>query len=638
MKRTRSQVSPTMSPGADDEGFDAGVNGHNLNGHENEVENAIIVGAGPAGLMLGSNLARYGIKARVLDDRDDKTSTGRADGLQPKTIETFRQFRLADDLLRKGVKIYDISFWSSTTSKPLHRTRREVHYPTEVDVKDPFILLVHQGMVEDIFIEDMRERGIEVTRSTPFSRYVATDDAGAPIEAICQDKKTGSSRSFKTKYLIGCDGAHSNVRKSIAGAQMVGESSNSKWGVLDGVIETDFPDLWSKVVIHSETAGTVLCIPRERNMTRLYIELDRNLQDNVPTQATQEYVMQKAREIMAPFTLTWTNVEWFSVYKVGQRVASTFSAEHERVFITGDAGHTHSPKAAQGMNTSMHDTFNLAWKLNLTIRGLATPDLISTYQHERRKIAQDLINFDFEHAAAFADGDSKALADNFATNVGFISGVGVKYAANVLNYPENAPQGVLRAGELMAPAQLTRYIDANPVDVQIDIPMLGQFRVYFFVPDIHSSSTFLNNVCSHISSSDSVLGRATAAAAKSYAQTNLPPVESDNFIQPGRYTAASQLFTFATVTGMEKSQIEITHLPSLLQKSRWTFYLDDLKDHKTGKSCTEKWLGQVSQDEVAIVNIRPDGYVGSIGRFDGKSDGAAAAQWLDTYYGGFLKA
>ena len=97
-------------------------------------------------------------------------------------------------------------------------------------------------MVEDIFIDDMRERGIEVTRSTPFSRYVATDDAEAPIEAICQDKKTGSSRSFKTKYLIGCDGAHSNVRKSIAGAQMVGESSNSKWGVLDGETARDRPE------------------------------------------------------------------------------------------------------------------------------------------------------------------------------------------------------------------------------------------------------------------------------------------------------------------------------------------------------------------------------------------------------------
>ncbi|OQV06647.1 FAD binding domain-containing protein [Cladophialophora immunda] len=636
MKRTRSQVSPTTAPGADNGGCDAHINGPD----DENVENVIIVGAGPAGLILGSNLARYGIKSKIVDDRPDKTSTGRADGLQPKTIETFRQLRLESSLLQKGVKIYDICFWSSTPTQCLHRTRREIHYPSNLDVKDPFILLVHQGMVEDIFIEDMRERGVEVTRSLPFQHYVATGNPDAPIEAICQDRKTGLSQTLRTKYLVGCDGAHSNVRKSIADAQMVGESSNSKWGVLDGVIETDFPDLWSKVVIHSETAGTVLCIPRERSMTRLYIELDRNLQDTVPPEATQDYVMRKAREIMAPFTVEWTSVEWFSVYKVGQRVASTFSAEHDRVFIAGDAGHTHSPKAAQGMNTSMHDTFNLAWKLNLAIRGLARPELLSTYQQERRKIAQDLIDFDFEHAAAFADGDSKALAANFATNVGFISGAGIKYGPNVLNCPEQIPHGgVLRAGELVAPARVTRYIDANPVDVQLDIPMLGQFRVYFFVPDIHASLQFLRSVCDCISSAESVLGRATAAAARSYATLNLGPVEADEFLQPGRYTSVSRLFTFATVTTMPKSAVEITDLPPLLQKSRWTFYVDDLSDHKTGRSCTEKWLGTVRLDEVAIVNVRPDGYVGSIGRFESKgSNGAAAASdWLDSYYGGFLK-
>ena len=286
----------------------------------------------------------------------------------------------------------------------------------------------------------------------------------------------------------------------------------------------------------------------------------------------------------------------------------------------------------------MHDTFNLSWKLNLAIRGLSGKALVSTYQHERRKIAQDLINFDFEHASAFADGDSKALADNFETNVGFISGVGVKYAPNVLNWPEKSPQGVLRAGELMAPAKVSRYIDANPVDIQLDIPMLGQFRVYFFVPNIHQASDFLRTVCSRISSTDSVIGRASIAAAKSYAQINLPSIEADHFLQPGRYTAASRLFTFATVTSMSKSDVEISDLPTLLQKSRWTFYVDDVKDPISQKGCTEKWLGDVSDGEVAIVNIRPDGYVGSVGRFNGRDDGRAASEWLEAYYGGFLTA
>ncbi|KIW72198.1 hypothetical protein PV04_00410 [Phialophora macrospora] len=625
-----------MAPGADHEGFD--VKMERLGGDGGE--NVIIVGAGPAGLMLGSNLARYGIKSTIVDDRDDKTPTGRADGLQPKTIETLRQLRLDSSLLQKGVQIYDICFWSSTPTQPLHRTRRELHYPAQLDVKDPFILLVHQGMVEDIFIEDMKERGVEVARSRSFQRYEVTDDHDVPIEAIFRSPRTGTNQSLKAKYLVGCDGAHSNVRKSIPGAQMVGESSNSKWGVLDGVIVTDFPDLWSKVVIHSETKGTVLCIPRERNMTRLYIELDRNLQESTPTEATRDYVMKKARDIMCPFTVEWVSVEWFSVYKVGQRVASTFSAEGGRVFIAGDAGHTHSPKAAQGMNTSMHDAFNLAWKLNLVIRGLAKPELLATYQHERRKIAQDLVAFDFEHAAAFADGDSDGLADNFAANIGFISGAGIKYDQSVLTAPERIARGVLRAGGLMAPARVTRYIDANPVDIQLDIPMLGQFRVYLFVSDLHSASVFLRLVCDHISSTESILGRATAAAAKSYATLNVVPGKADEFIQPGRYTAASRLFTFATVTTMPKSAVEISDLPGLLQKSRWTFYMDDLEDPKTGTSCTEKWLGDVGREEVAIVNIRPDGYIGGIGRFDAKDDSAAAAacKWLDSYYGGFLKA
>lgn len=286
----------------------------------------------------------------------------------------------------------------------------------------------------------------------------------------------------------------------------------------------------------------------------------------------------------------------------------------------------------------MHDTFNLSWKLNLAIRGLAKPSLLATYQQERRKIAQDLINFDFEHAAAFADGDSKALAENFATNVGFISGVGAHYASNVLTIPEDSPRGVLRAGQLVAPATVTRYVDANPVDIQLDIPMLGQFRIYFFVPDIHVASGFLHTVSSHVMSTDSILGRSTLAAAKSYAVMNLPPVEADSFLQPSRYTVASRLFTFATVTTMPKSRVEISDLSPLLQKSRWTFYLDDIKASGSGMGCTEKWLGNLSDREVVILNIRPDGYVGSLKRFNPQTESSKACEWLDAYYDGFLNS
>jgi hypothetical protein len=287
------------------------------------------------------------------------------------------------------------------------------------------------------------------------------------------------------------------------------------------------------------------------------------------------------------------------------------------------------------MNVSMHDAFNLAWKLNLTIRGLAKSSLLSTYEQERRKIAQDLITFDYEHANAFSAGDPKALAENFAQNIRFISGVGAEYAENVLNKAEKVPRGGLRAGSLLSPAKVTRYIDANPVDLQLDIPMLGQFRVFFFTPNVKVAASFLGKVCEELISPRTVLGRVSAAAELSYAALPPPSTEMDEFVQPQRYTCVSKCFIYAIITTMPKKDVEIADLPPLLQESRWTFYLDDIM---TSPSCTEKWLGELGEHEVAIVNVRPDGYVGSIGRWNALQEGAGdeAVSWLDAYYGDFL--
>ncbi|PBP25483.1 hypothetical protein BUE80_DR003541 [Diplocarpon rosae] len=294
----------------------------------------MVIGAGPAGLMLASNLVRYGIKTTIVDDRADKTSTGRADGLQPKTIETLKQLGLAGPLLQKGAKIYDICFWNGTPSHPLRRVGREVHYPPGiVDVQDPFILLVHQGMVENIFLDDLALRGVAVIRNSPFSRYRETK---CGVEVACEDHSSKKPKIFTSKYVVGCDGAHSKVRKSLSDAPYQGERSNSTWGVLDGVIETDFPDLWSKAVITSETEGSILCIPREKNMTRLYIELHPGSAPVDSEAATEEFVMQRAKAIMHPFKVSWGAVEWFGIYRVGQRVAKKFSSESEKVFIAGD--------------------------------------------------------------------------------------------------------------------------------------------------------------------------------------------------------------------------------------------------------------------------------------------------------------
>ncbi|KAH6610474.1 fad binding domain-containing [Trichoderma cornu-damae] len=601
-----------------------------------------VIGAGPAGLMLAANLARFGIEVEVVDDRADQTPVGRADGLQPKSIETFRQMRLADPLLQRGVRVFDISFWRSTADASLHRLGREVHYPPVIDVLDPYILLVHQGMVEGLFVDDLRKRGKGVRRNTAFESYYVPKSG--PVQVRCHTNVTQDKRTILTEYLVGCDGAHSKVRKNMPNVEAVGMSHPDIWGVLDGELITNFPDIWSKTLVYSEEHGSILIVPRERNMTRFYIELKASARAD-RRELGQKFVMQQARKIMAPFDIEWKYIEWFGRYQVGQRVASRFTDAKTRVFLAGDASHTHSPKSAQGMNTSMHDSWNLAWKLNLACRGLAKPNLLESYEVERRKIALDLVNFDYEHANRIAGGDAVAMAENFRANVRFISGIGADYSESAINItrPEDnsAILGSARPGCLLPPAKVSRYIDSNPVDVQLDIPMLGQFRIYLLMWDVIQARPFLETFCRSIATPKSLVSRLSAAASASYAKQPRLPAPEDVYARPERYTVVSHLFTFALITTMPKSEIEISDLPALLQDSRWTFYLDNVPELDTkGAFCTEKWLGSLGPSEVAIVNVRPDGYVGSVGRWDTNVDeaGEQAAAWLDSYYGGFMDA
>ncbi|KAJ5760141.1 hypothetical protein N7520_007297 [Penicillium odoratum] len=581
-----------------------------------DATTVVVVGAGPSGLMLACNLARFGIDVAILDDRPDRTSTGKADGMQPKTIETFKQMRLAEPLLKNAAFVYDISFWQSAADESLHRTGRQTHYPEHlVGASDPYILLAHQGMIEEVLIDDMESRGVSVTRN---ARFLSCATGPGQLEVSYEDLSTNTVKSIRADYLVGCDGARSKVRTFIPDAELEGEMTNASWGVLDGVIETDFPDLWSKVAVRSHTAGSILWIPRERNMTRLYVELSATDGERVDkAKATTEYVMQRAKEAMKPFELDWKTVEWFGNYVVGQRVAKHFMDPDARIFIAGDAGHCHSALAAQGANTSMHDSFNLAWKLNLVIRGLVKPSLLSTYEEERRKIANDLISFDTEHCKAFEQGEV-ALAKNFNDNIRFISGVGAEYSVGMLSRASCVSRP-LHPGGLQVPAKVTRYIDANPVDIQLDIPLLGQFRIYFFVPDVPVSLEFLNTLCGWLSNE---LNAMVIQSKQSYNKRPRGLALADEFMSPQRYTTVSDIFTYAMVTRSTRSDFEIADLPQLLQDSRWTLYLDI--------NATQKWFGEL-EERVGIAIVRPDGYCGSIETW-GLESAVQAGQWIEDYF------
>jgi phenol 2-monooxygenase (NADPH) len=182
-----------------------------------------------------------------------------------------------------------------------------VQFPCDqVDTIDPYLLNVHQGFVEEVLLKDMMERGWDISRDLTFVDYQTGEDG--LLNIICETSNTHEKTTFKSKYLVGCDGAHSNVRRSM-GARQVGSGHGEVWGVLDGVLDTNFPDIYSKTVIHSQDVGAAIILPRERNMTRLYVELNSETGElTSKTDISEQLLMDRAAEIMEPYSLNWLSL------------------------------------------------------------------------------------------------------------------------------------------------------------------------------------------------------------------------------------------------------------------------------------------------------------------------------------------
>lgn len=264
-----------------------------------------------------------------------------------------------------------------------------------------------------------------------FRSNLAPDDTEDMIRAAELSGRANQTEEVKAKFMVGCDGAHSWVRKQL-GFKLEGDSTDYIWGVLDIVPITDFPDIRMRCAIHSANAGSVMVIPRENKLVRLYIQLQSTEVGGGKadrSKITPDMILKSAQRILHPYTLTYEYCDWWTAYQIGQRVGSNFSLQ-ERVFLAGDAVHTHSPKAGQGMNVSMQDSkfsshvsltqvtvtnktlaYNLGWKLAHVVKGYSDLSILKTYQSERRRIAQDLIAFDYRFSRLFSGRPAMDVMD-----------------------------------------------------------------------------------------------------------------------------------------------------------------------------------------------------------------------------------
>lgn len=208
----------------------------------------------------------------------------------------------------------------------------------------------------------------QVAQDGLFRSNLAADDTQEIIDQANLDAKANTQETVKAKYVLGADGAHSWVRKQL-GWSLEGESTDYIWGVLDIVPITDFPDIRMRCAIHSAESGSVMVIPRENKLVRLYIQLTTTQKTGDQAArsdrswVTPEVILASAQMIMAPYSITYRKLDWWTAYQIGQRVCPNFSAS-ERIFLAGDAVHTHrsvltSPWRYNGYELTNHQVQKL---------------------------------------------------------------------------------------------------------------------------------------------------------------------------------------------------------------------------------------------------------------------------------------
>ena len=391
---------------------------------------------------------------------------------------------------------------------------------------------------------------------------------------------------------------------------------------------TDFPDIRFKSLIQSANDGSMLIIPREGGyLVRLYIEMDKlDAGERVSNRnITVDDLVAAARRILQPHTLDVKEVAWWSVYEIGQRLCDKFDDVSEEesekrlphVFIAGDACHTHSPKAGQGMNVSMQDGFNLGWKLASVLRKQCVPRLLHTYSAERQSVAKELIDFDREWAALLASSEGFDAAETqryFVRHGRYTAGTAAHYRPSILTGEpthQHLAEG-LTIGMRLHSAPVIRLTDAKPMHLGHLVKADGRWRIIAFAgaKDPAAPSSGIRALCDF-------LAGARASPVRKYT----PPGEDIDSVIDVR-----------AVFQQDHHELAIEAMPSFLLPRKGRYGLCDYEkmfcpDLKNGNDIfTMRGIDRVRG---CMVVVRPDQYVAHVLPLDGYAQ-------LVVFFDGFM--
>jgi NADPH-dependent dioxygenase len=334
----------------------------------------LVAGAGPVGLTVAHELARRGLRVRLIDAAPRPATTSRAVATHPRTLETYDQMGVIDEILAQAQQIRAFTMFSGGR----WLVRLDADYST-MPTRYPFTAVVEQVDTEAVLRAAVARLGVTVEWGVCLTGF---EQRGERV-VVALEHADGTAESVQVPWLVGCDGGHSTVRKTL-GLPLIGESSET-WMLADAPVDVDLPRdsiYWIHV-----GAQALMMVPFRRGRRWRLLDTTTASADTPAEQIAARFAAKlgpglgRRVEVQQP---TWT-----SVFTFQQRMVPRMG--EGRVFVAGDAAHVHSPASGQGMNTGIQEGYNLAWKLALVEQGHARRELLDSYSAERVPIGERLL-------------------------------------------------------------------------------------------------------------------------------------------------------------------------------------------------------------------------------------------------------
>lgn len=325
----------------------------------------LIAGAGPVGLFLANECARRGLRWKLIEERAGQSVNSKALAIFPRTLEIFDMAGVAGPFLEKANRVTQVSVITHG------RTLAHMRFAPE-ESPYPFVAMVPQNITEHLLLEALRAKGGDVEHNTRFVAAVQVND---------HVRVTTDRANLTAKLVVGCDGAHSSVRKGL-GLHMEGGEYHDSFMLAD--IETNTALPGNELQLCPSEMGPVAIFPMSATRRRVVATVDQTQGDAPSLELVRKVLAERA-----PAGIEALALHWSSYFRIHHRNVAQLRAG--RIFLAGDAAHIHSPFGGQGMNTGLHDAWNLAWKFDLFLNGHGAEALLDSYQAERLPIIKGVI-------------------------------------------------------------------------------------------------------------------------------------------------------------------------------------------------------------------------------------------------------